>query len=104
MNVDTKPQSTFVKSAGASDLTSIFFTFFCRKHHPVVDVVKEHRTLSKLLSSTLGSIIAWAKSPESYLGSQERATRGEIFSIFGHWLQTSTATGRLSMEDPNLQV
>lgn len=63
-----------------------------RDQHPIVSVIKEHRTLAKLLNSTLGSICVRAR------------LRSEKYTIHGHWLQTSTATGRLSMEEPNLQV
>ncbi|XP_077220020.1 MUS308 and mammalian DNA polymerase-like protein isoform X2 [Tasmannia lanceolata] len=64
-----------------------------RHQHPIVSVIKEHRTLSKLLNCTLGSIC-----------SQSRlCVRSQKYTVHGHWLQTSTATGRLSMEEPNLQ-
>ncbi|CDY23339.1 BnaA08g12070D [Brassica napus] len=64
-----------------------------RNEHPVVPVIKEHRTLAKLLNSTLGSICSLAKLR---LSTQR-------YTLHGHWLQTSTATGRLSIEEPNLQ-
>ncbi|KAK8940202.1 hypothetical protein KSP40_PGU013552 [Platanthera guangdongensis] len=64
-----------------------------RGHHPIISVIKEHRTLSKLLNSTLGSICSRARLS---INSQK-------YLVQGHWLQTSTATGRLSMEEPNLQ-
>ncbi|CAN1785302.1 Helicase and polymerase-containing protein TEBICHI [Linum perenne] len=64
-----------------------------RHEHPVIPVIKEHRTLAKLLNSTLGSICSLGKLS---ISSQK-------YTIHGRWLQTSTATGRLSMEEPNLQ-
>ncbi|GJY18251.1 helicase and polymerase-containing protein TEBICHI, partial [Tanacetum coccineum] len=64
-----------------------------RLEHPIVHVIKEHRTLAKLLNCTLGSIYSLAKL----------SMKTQRYSLHGHWLQTSTATGRLSMEDPNLQ-
>lgn len=64
-----------------------------RGQHPIISVIKEHRTLSKLLNSTLGSICSRARLS---INSQK-------YVVQGHWLQTSTATGRLSMEEPNLQ-
>lgn len=65
-----------------------------RGQHPIISVIKEHRTLSKLLNSTLGSICSRA----------QLCVKSQKYKIQGHWLQTSTATGRLSMEEPNLQV
>ncbi|XP_073285327.1 helicase and polymerase-containing protein TEBICHI isoform X1 [Primulina huaijiensis] len=64
-----------------------------RNEHPIVPVIKEHRTLAKLLNSTLGSICSLARL----------SIRSQKYTLHGHWLQTSTATGRLSMEEPNLQ-
>ncbi|CAL9781603.1 unnamed protein product [Musa acuminata subsp. burmannicoides] len=64
-----------------------------RGQHPIISVIKEHRTLSKLLNSTLGSICSRA----------QLCVKSQKYKIQGHWLQTSTATGRLSMEEPNLQ-
>ncbi|XP_022996478.1 helicase and polymerase-containing protein TEBICHI isoform X2 [Cucurbita maxima] len=64
-----------------------------RNEHPIVPVIKEHRTLAKLFNCTLGSICSLAKL----------SARTQKYTLHGHWLQTSTATGRLSMEEPNLQ-
>ncbi|KAK4757829.1 hypothetical protein SAY87_019130 [Trapa incisa] len=64
-----------------------------RDEHPIIPVIKEHRTLAKLLNCTLGSICSVARL----------SARTQRYIIHGHWLQTSTATGRLSMEEPNLQ-
>ncbi|KAM7276027.1 hypothetical protein ACFE04_017893 [Oxalis oulophora] len=64
-----------------------------RNEHPIVPVIKEHRTLAKLLNCTLGSICSLARLSIS----------AQKYTLHGHWLQTSTSTGRLSMEEPNLQ-
>ncbi|XP_075107854.1 helicase and polymerase-containing protein TEBICHI-like isoform X1 [Nicotiana tabacum] len=64
-----------------------------RNEHPIIPVIKEHRTLAKLLNCTLGSICSLARL----------SMRTQRYTLHGHWLQTSTATGRLSMEEPNLQ-
>ncbi|KAJ4750728.1 DNA polymerase I [Rhynchospora pubera] len=64
-----------------------------KSQHPIVEVIKEHRTLAKLLNSTLGSICSRA----------QLCSRSQKYKVHGNWLQTSTATGRLSMEEPNLQ-
>ncbi|CAN6470815.1 unnamed protein product [Victoria cruziana] len=63
-----------------------------RNEHPIVPVVREHRTLAKLLN-TLGSICSQAKL----------CVRSQKYKVHGRWLQTSTSTGRLSVENPNLQ-
>ncbi|KAL1315068.1 hypothetical protein HN51_041855 [Arachis hypogaea] len=64
-----------------------------RHVHPIVPIIKEHRTMAKLLNTTLGSICSLARLSVST----------QKYTLHGHWLQTSTATGRLSMEEPNLQ-
>lgn len=75
-------------------LMTVISFFSCRDEHPIIPVIKEHRTLSKLLNSTLGSICT----------KSQLCLKSQKYIIKGHWLQTSTATGRLSMEEPNLQV
>jgi len=72
----------------------LIFDYYFRNEHPIVPIIKEHRTLAKLLNSTLGSICSLARLSVST----------QKYTLHGHWLQTSTATGRLSMEEPNLQV
>ncbi|KAK6249105.1 hypothetical protein QUC31_020670 [Theobroma cacao] len=64
-----------------------------RDEHPIIPVIREHRTLAKLLNCTLGSICSLARLSRST----------HKYTLHGRWLQTSTATGRLSMEEPNLQ-
>ncbi|KAK6927419.1 DNA polymerase theta-like, helix-turn-helix domain [Dillenia turbinata] len=64
-----------------------------KHHHPIVPIIKEHRTLAKLLNCTLGSMCSMAKL----------SVATQRYTLHGRWLQTSTATGRLSMEEPNLQ-
>ncbi|AQK40089.1 Helicase and polymerase-containing protein TEBICHI [Zea mays] len=64
-----------------------------RDQHPIIPLIKEHRTLAKLLNGTLWSICSRA----------QLCTQSQRYIIHGNWLQTSTATGRLSMEEPNLQ-
>ncbi|CAB4266528.1 unnamed protein product [Prunus armeniaca] len=64
-----------------------------RDEHPIIPVIKEHRTLAKLLNCTLGSICSLGRL----------SVKTQKYTLHGHWLQTSTATGRLSMEEPNLQ-
>ncbi|EXC32791.1 DNA polymerase theta [Morus notabilis] len=64
-----------------------------RHEHPIIPVIKEHRTLAKLLNCTLGSICSLARL----------SAKTHKHTLHGHWLQTSTATGRLSIEEPNLQ-
>ncbi|MQL93723.1 hypothetical protein Taro_026365, partial [Colocasia esculenta] len=84
------PEGTKGKQHPSTDKHSLDLL---RCQHPIVSVIKEHRTLAKLLNSTLGSICSRAKL---CMDSQK-------YVIMGRWLQTSTATGRLSMEEPNLQ-
>jgi hypothetical protein len=72
----------------------LIIDYYFRNEHPIVPIIKEHRTLAKLLNSTLGSICSLARL----------SVATQKYTLHGHWLQTSTATGRLSIEEPNLQV
>ncbi|KAF7153852.1 hypothetical protein RHSIM_Rhsim01G0105200 [Rhododendron simsii] len=64
-----------------------------RLEHPSIRVIKEHRSLAKLLNCMLGSICSLVRL----------SVRTQKYTLHGHWLQTSTAAGRLSMEESNLQ-
>ncbi|XWS70349.1 hypothetical protein CRYUN_Cryun03dG0040300 [Craigia yunnanensis] len=76
-----------------ADFIVIWIWFCFRDEHPIIPVIREHRTLAKLLNCTLGSICSLARLSRST----------HKYTLHGCWLQTSTATGLLSMEEPNLQ-
>eukprot|EP00850_Spirogloea_muscicola_P019963 SM000203S06139 [mRNA] locus=s203:219205:230833:+ [translate_table: standard] len=96
--------------------------------HPVVAIIQEHRSLSKLLYGTLETLVHYAKPCKDAVsplaGSKPTAgcrlhmdrdtcsaTEGldatlqssDEYTIYGTWQQTASSTGRLAMEDPNLQ-
>lgn len=71
-----------------------------RNQHPISDIIKEHRTVHKLLHGTVGSIISFAQHPVMWKEGQQ----SNMYKLSGRWLHTSTATGRLAVEEPNLQV
>ncbi len=58
--------------------------------HEVIDKILEYRTTQKLLSTYAEPLIKLAKSDEQH-------------RIYTSFLQTGTATGRLSSKEPNLQ-
>lgn len=60
------------------------------KNHPVVEAILEYRELFKLLTTYI--------EPLSKLARQDK--EGRVYTTF---LQTGTATGRLSSKNPNLQ-
>ncbi len=61
-----------------------------REEHEVIPKILEYRTVQKILSTYVDPLLKLAKSDE-----QSR--------VYTSFLQTGTATGRLSSKDPNLQ-
>lgn len=57
--------------------------------HPVIDIILEHRTLSKLKST--------------YVDALPALVRPDTHRLHTHFNQTMTGTGRLSSSQPNLQ-
>lgn len=89
-----------------------------KDQHPVVELILEHRTLAKLLKSTIDALLQEAKPvrpsetfSDGLQPSSEASERGakhpgkppRLQKIYGTWLHTAAATGRLAMEDPSLQ-
>ena len=58
--------------------------------HPIIEKLLEYRKLDKLLSTYV-------------IPLQEYAVKDKNHKIYTHFLQTGTATGRLSSKNPNLQ-
>ncbi|KAK6927409.1 hypothetical protein RJ641_006000 [Dillenia turbinata] len=83
---------------GVLVLAKVFSRILCPTlvwhHHPIVPIIKEHRTLAQLLNCTLGSMCSMAKL----------SVATQRYTLHGHWLQTATATGRLCMEESSGKV
>ncbi len=61
-----------------------------KSSHPIIEPLLEYRELQKLLSTYIKPLIALAKKDKNH----------RVYTTF---LQTGTATGRLSSKEPNLQ-
>ncbi|DBA82952.1 TPA: hypothetical protein ACH3X1_006731 [Trebouxia sp. C0004] len=68
--------------------------------HPLPKLVLEHRTRSKLLDGFLTDICSRVRRPS--VGPQGPVAN-QLTRISGSFLQTASATGRLAMDEPNLQ-
>jgi hypothetical protein len=83
-----------------------------------VELILEHRTLAKLLKSTIDALLQEAKPfrpsepfsdrPQPFSEAFKRGAKHpekppRLQKIYGTWLHTAAATGRLAMEDPSLQ-
>eukprot|EP00897_Mesotaenium_endlicherianum_P007786 jgi/Mesen1/7035/ME000366S06241 len=78
---------------------------FLKDVHPIANVIREYRSLTKVLHHTLEPLVNKAKSPGGPMVLPAGTLPGSPVRpvVFGCWQQTATATGRLSMEEPNLQ-
>jgi hypothetical protein len=83
-----------------------------------MELILEHRTLAKLLKSTIDALLQEAKpvrpsepfsdGPQRFSEASKRGAKHpekspRLQKIYGKWLHTAAATGRLAMEDPSLQ-
>ncbi|GIL88385.1 hypothetical protein Vretifemale_16356, partial [Volvox reticuliferus] len=84
--------------------------------HPILRLLLDYRSLHKLLTGFVDTLYStargqWLQQQQQGAGrkQQQQPTDGErpsvpqVIRLCGTWLHTGTATGRLAMDEPNLQ-
>ncbi|KXZ52413.1 hypothetical protein GPECTOR_9g457 [Gonium pectorale] len=83
--------------------------------HPILRPLLDYRSLHKLLTGFVETLYSTAKGQWLRQAAAQQAAEGreaagrsgpvpDVIRLCGTWLHTATATGRLAMDEPNLQT